>query len=47
MQRTATAHWEGDLKTGKGSLSSQSTILNKTQYSFNTRFADGAGTNPE
>ncbi|CAN5301179.1 OsmC family protein [soil metagenome] len=47
MQRTATAHWEGDLKTGKGSLSTQSTILNKTQYSFNTRFADGAGTNPE
>ena len=47
MKRTATAHWEGDLKTGKGSLSSQSTTLNKTQYSFNTRFADGVGTNPE
>ena len=47
MKRTASAHWEGDLKTGKGTLSSQSTILNKTQYSFKTRFEDGAGTNPE
>ncbi len=47
MKRTAAAHWEGDLKTGKGSLSSQSTVLNKTQYSYNTRFADGVGTNPE
>ena len=47
MKRTASAHWEGDLKAGKGSLSTQSTTLNKTQYSFNTRFADGVGTNPE
>ncbi len=47
MKRTASAHWEGDLKTGKGSLSTQSTVLNKTQYSYNTRFADGVGTNPE
>ncbi len=47
MKRTASAHWDGDLKAGKGSLSTQSTVLNKTQYSFNTRFADGVGTNPE
>ena len=47
MKRTATAHWEGDLKTGKGNISTQSTVLNKTKYSFNTRFADGVGTNPE
>jgi len=47
MKRTASAHWEGDLKAGKGNLTTQSSILNKTQYSFNTRFADGAGTNPE
>ena len=47
MKRTASAHWEGDLKAGKGSLSTQSTTLNKTQYSYNTRFADGVGTNPE
>ncbi len=47
MKRTASAHWEGDLKTGKGHISSQSTVLNKTQYSFKTRFEDGIGTNPE
>ena len=47
MKRTANAHWTGNLKEGKGELSSQSTTLNKTQYSFKTRFADGVGTNPE
>ena len=47
MKRTASAHWEGDLKAGSGHLSTQSSVLNKTQYSFNTRFADGIGTNPE
>ena len=47
MKRIGSAHWEGDLKAGKGNLSTQSTTLNKTQYSFNTRFADGVGTNPE
>jgi osmotically inducible protein OsmC len=47
MKRTASAHWEGDLKTGKGNVSSQSTVLNNTQYSFKTRFEDGIGTNPE
>lgn len=47
MKRTADARWKGNLKEGKGNLSTQSTILNETQYSFNTRFADGAGTNPE
>ena len=47
MKRTASAHWEGDLKAGKGTLSTQSTTLNQTQYSFKTRFEDGVGTNPE
>jgi osmotically inducible protein OsmC len=47
MKRTASAHWNGNLKGGKGNLSTQSTTLNQTQYSFNTRFADGVGTNPE
>ncbi|MBI1768840.1 MAG: OsmC family protein [Bacteroidetes bacterium] len=47
MKRTASAHWEGDLKSGKGNLSSQSTVLSKTQYSYNTRFENGTGTNPE
>ena len=47
MKRTASAHWEGDLKSGKGMLSSQSKTLDNTQYSFKTRFEDGVGTNPE
>ena len=47
MKRTATAHWNGNLKEGKGDISVQSTVLSHTQYSFNTRFADGVGTNPE
>lgn len=47
MKRTANAHWNGTLQEGKGEISTQSTILNKTQFSFKTRFADGVGTNPE
>lgn len=47
MKRTASAHWEGDLKTGKGHVSTQSTVLNKQAYSFKTRFEEGIGTNPE
>ncbi|MEO5978454.1 MAG: OsmC family protein [Chryseolinea sp.] len=47
MKRTASAHWKGNLKGGKGEITTQSTTLNKTQYSFNARFADGVGTNPE
>ena len=47
MKRTATANWIGSGKEGKGNLSTQSEVLNKTQYSFNSRFAEGTGTNPE
>jgi len=47
MKRNATAVWNGTGKEGTGSLTTQSTVLNKSQYSFNTRFADGIGTNPE
>lgn len=47
MRRTATAFWQGTGKEGSGHLTTQSTVLNKSQYSFNTRFADGIGTNPE
>ncbi len=47
MKRTATAVWNGSGKEGAGQLSSQSTILNKTQYSYKSRFEDGVGTNPE
>ena len=47
MIRKATAVWQGTGKEGAGHLTTQSTVLNQTQYSFNTRFADGIGTNPE
>ena len=48
MKRTATAHWAGTLKEGKGSLTTPSGILNNTNYSFKTRFEEGVtGTNPE
>lgn len=48
MRRTASAHWEGNLKEGKGTLSTQSGVLENTNYSFKTRFEEGStGTNPE
>jgi len=47
MKRTATAHWSGGLKDGKGTVSTQSGVLSQTQYSFSTRFENGVGTNPE
>jgi len=48
MKRTAKAHWSGNLKEGKGEITTQSGILNKTNYSFKTRFTgEETGTNPE
>ena len=47
MTRTASAIWNGDLKTGKGTISAQSGTLKNTNYSFTDRFEQGAGTNPE
>jgi len=47
MTRKATAVWQGSGKEGKGTLSTQSTVLNNTQYSFSSRFEEGIGTNPE
>jgi lipoyl-dependent peroxiredoxin len=47
MKRKASAVWQGDLKTGKGNISTESGVLQDTQYSFSTRFEDGKGTNPE
>lgn len=47
MKRQATAVWNGSGKEGNGTLSTQSTVLNKTQYSYKSRFEDGPGTNPE
>jgi len=47
IKRKASAHWQGTGKEGKGTLTSQSGVLSNTQYGFNSRFADGIGTNPE
>jgi len=47
MIRKASAVWNGSLKEGKGTISTESGVLSKTQYSFSTRFENGAGTNPE
>jgi len=47
MERTASAVWNGTLKEGKGTISTESGLLKDAQYSFSTRFEDGKGTNPE
>jgi osmotically inducible protein OsmC len=47
MKRSASAVWNGGLKDGRGTISTQSGVLAETQYSFSTRFEDGKGTNPE
>jgi osmotically inducible protein OsmC len=48
FKRYATAHWEGDLKSGRGALSTpQSGLFAEQRYSFNTRFGEEKGTNPE
>jgi len=47
MKRKASAIWQGDLKSGKGSVSTESGTLKSAQYSFTTRFENGVGTNPE
>ena len=47
MKRTASAVWQGSLKAGQGKLSAPGGALKDTEYSFGSRFASGAGTNPE
>lgn len=48
ISRHATAHWEGDLKSGQGRLSTpQSGLMEETRYAFSSRFGDEKGTNPE
>jgi lipoyl-dependent peroxiredoxin len=47
MKRKASARWQGNLKAGKGTISTDSGVLSDTQYSFSTRFEQGTGTNPE
>jgi lipoyl-dependent peroxiredoxin len=47
MKRKASAEWQGDLKGGNGTISTDSTVLSGTPYSFGTRFENAKGTNPE
>jgi lipoyl-dependent peroxiredoxin len=47
MKRKASAVWRGGLKDGKGNLTTDSSVLKDSQYSFSTRFENGVGTNPE
>lgn len=47
MNRKASAVWRGDLKGGRGTISTESGVLKDSQYSFGTRFENGIGTNPE
>ncbi|MGX5217382.1 OsmC family protein [Pseudomonas segetis] len=47
MKKTASAHWQGSIKQGKGTISTESGVLSKSPYGFNTRFENEPGTNPE
>ncbi|HSX90521.1 MAG TPA: OsmC family protein [Pseudomonas sp.] len=47
MKKTASAHWQGGIKDGKGTVSTQSGALSNVPYGFNTRFEDQPGSNPE
>lgn len=47
IHKKGQAHWEGDLKRGKGTVSTESGALDQQPYGFNTRFEGEKGTNPE
>ena len=47
MKRKGSAHWEGGIRDGRGTVSTDSGVLAEAQYSFSTRFEEGKGTNPE
>lgn len=47
MQRKATAVWSGDIKSGQGTISTESGVLKDAAYNFSGRFESGPGTNPE
>lgn len=47
MNKTASAHWQGGIKDGKGTISTESGALSQVPYGFNTRFEDQPGSNPE
>ncbi len=47
MKKFGSAVWEGDLKSGKGTVATESGALANAAYGFNSRFTEGKGTNPE
>ena len=47
MKKSASAHWSGGIKDGKGSISTETGVLKEAPYGFKSRFEDGPGTNPE
>ncbi len=47
IKKSGSAKWTGNLKEGKGHVSTQTGVLNDQPYGFNTRFEDKPGTNPE
>ena len=47
MKKSASAHWSGDIKSGQGTVSTESGVLRESPYGFRSRFEDGPGTNPE
>lgn len=47
IHKKGQAHWEGDIKRGRGTVSTESGVLNQQPYGFNTRFEGEKGTNPE
>ncbi len=46
LVRTGMAQWNGDLKSGEGTVKVESGAFD-TQYSYKSRFEEGTGTNPE
>ncbi|MBW7695505.1 OsmC family peroxiredoxin [Enterobacter kobei] len=47
IHKHGSAHWSGDIKRGKGTVSTESGVLNQQPYGFNTRFEGEKGINPE
>ena len=47
MKKTGSAEWEGSVREGSGTITTESGVLDSSPYGFNTRFEDGPGTNPE
>lgn len=47
MLRKGSAAWQGGIRDGRGTVSTEGGVLSQAQYSFGTRFESGAGTNPE